>query len=90
MSFFKGKTAIVTGGGSGIGRAVCILLREKGVPVVAADINMGDATEGWYPSWALPLLFGAVACQQVAYAKINIYPHDTLSKARNLSADESC
>ena len=43
MSPFKEKTAIVTGGGSGIGRAVCHLLGEKGAIVVVADINVSAA-----------------------------------------------
>jgi NAD(P)-dependent dehydrogenase (short-subunit alcohol dehydrogenase family) len=36
---WKDKTAIVTGGASGIGRAICELLAEKGAVIVVADIN---------------------------------------------------
>ena len=40
-----GRTAIVTGGGSGIGRACCKKLAEYGAEVVAADINQEGARE---------------------------------------------
>ena len=38
----EGKVAIVTGGGSGIGRGVCLRYAQEGAKVVAADLN-GDA-----------------------------------------------
>jgi NAD(P)-dependent dehydrogenase (short-subunit alcohol dehydrogenase family) len=37
------KTAIVTGGGSGIGEALCRELARRGAQVVVADINADDA-----------------------------------------------
>jgi len=36
---FVGKTALVTGGASGIGRACVELLRQRGATVVVADVN---------------------------------------------------
>lgn len=36
---FAERVIIVTGAGGGIGRAVCVLLAERGAKIVAADIN---------------------------------------------------
>lgn len=40
-----GKTIIVTGGGSGIGRAICILAAQEGANVAIADINRETAEQ---------------------------------------------
>lgn len=39
MEYFRDKVAIVTGGASGIGRALCEELSRKGATVLVADIN---------------------------------------------------
>ena len=41
---FEGKIALITGGGSGIGRAVALDLAKFGASVVVADLN-GDAAQ---------------------------------------------
>ena len=40
-----GKAGVVTGAGSGIGRALCLALADAGMDVVAADIDLAGAEE---------------------------------------------
>ena len=42
---FDGKTAVVTGGGSGIGREIALTLAGEGARVVIADIDLPSAEE---------------------------------------------
>ena len=46
MSEFDGRTAVVTGGGRGIGAAVCALLLERGAKVAALDLDASGAPDG--------------------------------------------
>lgn len=39
MKEFRGKTAVVTGGGDGMGRAMALALAREGMNIVLADIN---------------------------------------------------
>ena len=45
MQRFEGRTAVITGGGSGIGRATAIRLASEGARVVVVDMN-ADTAEG--------------------------------------------
>ncbi len=41
MNILKGKTAVVTGGEGGIGRAICERFTKEGAQVVSADLKQG-------------------------------------------------
>jgi NAD(P)-dependent dehydrogenase (short-subunit alcohol dehydrogenase family) len=58
---FQDKTALVTGAGSGIGRACVLRLAAEGANVVAADLNLAAAEETVALAESLP---GAVAACQ--------------------------
>ena len=45
MKTLEGKVAVVTGGGSGIGRALALGLAREKARVVVADVDEGDAAE---------------------------------------------
>jgi 2-keto-3-deoxy-L-fuconate dehydrogenase len=45
MYSLKNKTAIVTGGGSGIGKAICLLFAEQGARVYILDIDEKGSSE---------------------------------------------
>lgn len=62
MFDLSNKTAVITGGGSGIGKAVCLLFGKAGANVVVADLNEATAkqtvdeiTTGGGNAWSIKL-----------------------------------
>ena len=45
QGLLEGKIAVITGAGSGVGRAAVKLWREHGAKVIAADIDLPSAEE---------------------------------------------
>nr|WP_314468384.1 SDR family oxidoreductase [uncultured Novosphingobium sp.] len=45
QGLLEGKVALITGAGSGVGRAACLLFAEHGAKVIAADVNADNAAE---------------------------------------------
>ncbi len=45
MGQYDGKVAMITGSGSGIGRATALIMAERGADLVIQDINEKGANE---------------------------------------------
>lgn len=45
MGLLEGRTAVVTGGGSGIGRATCLRMTEEGARVAVFDVDAASAEQ---------------------------------------------
>jgi NAD(P)-dependent dehydrogenase (short-subunit alcohol dehydrogenase family) len=45
MNTLSGKTAVIVGGGSGVGRGISLGLASEGMRIVVADIDVTSATQ---------------------------------------------
>lgn len=67
----EGKVAVITGAGSGVGRAAVKLWAENGAKVIAADINLASAEESVTLAGAPQGQIKAVACNVADKASVN-------------------
>jgi NAD(P)-dependent dehydrogenase (short-subunit alcohol dehydrogenase family) len=69
---FEGRTAIVTGAGSGIGLATALRLADEGARVIASDLSQErlDALVAAHPDAGLVAVAGDVASEETAQALV--------------------
>lgn len=71
MGLLEGKVAVITGAGSGVGRAAVKLWTEHGAKVIAADINADTAEESVRLAGAPQGAAKAVACNVADPESVN-------------------
>ena len=49
MKDFRGKVAVITGPGSGIGRSLAVQLSQEGAHLVLGDIDQANLSQTRYP-----------------------------------------
>jgi NAD(P)-dependent dehydrogenase (short-subunit alcohol dehydrogenase family) len=69
---FEGRTAIVTGAGSGIGLATTLRLADKGARVIASDVSQErlDALTAEHPGVGIVAVAGDIASEETAQALV--------------------
>ena len=75
-----GRVALVTGGASGIGRAICVALTDDGRQVAVADLNRDGAAE-------TAALITEAGGRAIA-VPINVTSSDSVEEARLQTVDE--
>lgn len=77
LSFDKPVRAVVTGAGSGLGRAFCLEIARRGGRVVASDIDVAAAQETAQMVERLGCRAVAVACDVAAREQVEALARDT-------------
>jgi NAD(P)-dependent dehydrogenase (short-subunit alcohol dehydrogenase family) len=70
QGMLEGKVAVITGAGSGVGRAAVKLWTEQGAKVIAADVNLASAEESVKLAGAPQGQAKAVACNVADPAQV--------------------
>ena len=70
QGMLEGKVAVITGAGSGVGRAAVKLWTEQGAKVIAADINLPEAEESVRLAGAPQGAAKAIACNVADPAQV--------------------
>ncbi len=76
----KGQTAIITGAGRGIGRAIALALAGRGADVVVGDIDAAAAQAVASEAAALGVRSAAVACNVVIRSEVEALVERALSE----------
>lgn len=84
MGKLENKVAIVTGGASGIGKAICRLFSENGAKVVIADVNIknGKKVEGEIKNLGYEAFF--VKCDVTKSSQVKNLVRNVLKKYKNI------
>ena len=69
----KGKTAIITGGGSGFGASMADLFAKNGAKVIVADIDLNSARKVAEGTGGYPLEVDVSSAKSVEQMKIEIF-----------------
>ena len=79
MGMLENKTGMVTGGGSGIGRATCLLFAAEGARVLVADIDEGAGQA------TVDLI--SESGGEAAFAQVNVASEEEVSRAVAMALD---
>ena len=78
--YFNGKTILITGAGSGIGRTTAQVFAREGCNVVAADINMTAAEETVRQVVDLGVKARAIQCDVADRAQVDAAVQDAIAE----------
>ena len=78
----EGKVALVTGAGSGIGRATALLFAQEGAKVLVVDVNTAAGKRQWI---RLPLRAGKRHLRMLMFPRLQIVKRWCMQLKRTLA-----